>query len=102
MIEFLKCCRGDEDGKEYLVKYKELSYDECYWEFASDILAFQPEIEKFNKIQSRSSKLSSNKQKSTPQDGAKSTMKLKEFQHCERSPEFLSGGIGFCLMYFSN
>ncbi|XP_044472362.1 CHD3-type chromatin-remodeling factor PICKLE-like isoform X2 [Mangifera indica] len=87
-VDRILACRGDDDGKEYLVKYKELSYDECYWEFASDILAFQPEIEKFNKIQSRSS----NKQKNTPQDGAKSTMKLKEFQHCERSPEFLSGG----------
>ncbi|XP_044463556.1 CHD3-type chromatin-remodeling factor PICKLE-like isoform X3 [Mangifera indica] len=91
-VDRILACRGDEDGKEYLVKYKELSYDECYWEFESDISAFQPEIEKFNKIQARSSQLSSNKQKNTPQDGAESTKKLKEFQQYEHSPEFLSGG----------
>ncbi|KAJ0029973.1 hypothetical protein Pint_12488 [Pistacia integerrima] len=91
-VDRILACRGDDDGKEYLVKYKELSYDECYWEFESDISAFQPEIEKFNKIQSRSSKVSSNKQKNTPRDGAESMKKSKEFQHYEHSPEFLSGG----------
>jgi hypothetical protein len=63
---FVECCRGDDDEKEYLVKWEELSYDECYWEFSydecywefeSDISAFQPEIERFNKIQSRRNQL---------------------------------------------
>ncbi|XP_061964323.1 CHD3-type chromatin-remodeling factor PICKLE-like isoform X3 [Populus nigra] len=89
-VDRILACRGDEDEKEYLVKYKELPYDECYWEFESDVSAFQPEIEKFNKIQSRSHKPS--KQKSSLQDANDSKKKSKEFQQCDHSPEFLSGG----------
>ncbi|GMJ11122.1 CYTOKININ-HYPERSENSITIVE 2, hypersensitive to red and blue 2, GYMNOS [Hibiscus trionum] len=92
-VDRVLACRGDDDGeKEYLVKYKELSYDECYWEFESDISAFQPEIERFNKIQSRSRKSSGSKQKSSLQDAVESKKKSKEFQQYEHSPEFLSGG----------
>lgn len=99
MSLFLRCCRGEDDEKEYLVKYKELSYDECYWEYESDISAFQPEIERFIKIQSRSHRSSCNKQKSSPQDVTESTKKPKEFQQYEHSPEFLSGGMS--LISFS-
>lgn len=91
-VDRILACRGEDDEKEYLVKYKELSYDECYWEYESDISAFQPEIERFIKIQSRSHRLSCNKQKSSPQDVTESTKKPKEFQQYEHSPEFLSGG----------
>ncbi|CAK9161669.1 unnamed protein product [Ilex paraguariensis] len=84
--------RGDDDEKEYLVKWKELPYDECYWEFESDISSFQPEIERFNRIRSRYGKLSSSKQKSSLCDATESKKKHKEFQHYESSPEFLSGG----------
>ncbi|KAL5785967.1 hypothetical protein ACOSQ2_008359 [Xanthoceras sorbifolium] len=91
-IDRILACRGEDDEKEYLVKYKELSYDECYWEFESDISAFQPEIERFHKIQSKSHKLSSNKQKSSHQDATETTKKPREFQQYEHSPEFLSGG----------
>ncbi|XP_057959148.1 CHD3-type chromatin-remodeling factor PICKLE-like [Malania oleifera] len=91
-VDRILACRGDDDEKEYLVKWKELSYDECYWEFESDISAFQSEIEKFNRIQSRSRKLSSSKQKSTHRDGGDSKKKQKEFQQYEHSPDFLSGG----------
>ncbi|KAK8520284.1 hypothetical protein V6N13_031255 [Hibiscus sabdariffa] len=92
-VDRILACRGDDDGeKEYLVKYKELSYDECYWEFESDISAFQPEIERFNKIQSRSRNSSGSKQKSSLQDAVESKKKSKEFQQYEHSPEFLSGG----------
>lgn len=84
--------RGDDEQKEYLVKWKELPYDECSWEYESDISAFQPEIEKFNRIQSRSAKLSSSKQKSALRDAVDSKNKQKEFQQYENSPEFLSGG----------
>ncbi|TYI72123.1 hypothetical protein E1A91_D07G037500v1 [Gossypium mustelinum] len=89
-VDRILACRGDEDEKEYLVKYKELSYDECYWEFESDISAFQPEIEKFNKIRSRSRK--SARQKSSLRDAVESKKKSKEFQQYEQSPEFLTGG----------
>ena len=92
---FFKWCRGDDDEKEYLVKWKELPYDECYWEFESDISAFQPEIERFNRFRSRSSKLSSIKQKSSVKDDAELKKQQKEFQQYEHSPEFLSGGMVF-------
>ena len=92
--------RGNDDEREYLVKWKELAYDECYWEFESDISAFQPEIERFNKIQSRSRKLSSSKQKVTLRDISDSKKKQREFQQFEHSPEFLSGGILFSEMGF--
>ncbi|XVF35658.1 hypothetical protein REPUB_Repub18cG0165100 [Reevesia pubescens] len=91
-VDRILACRGDDDGKEYLVKYKELSYDECYWEFESDISAFQPEIERFNKIRSNSHKSSASKQKSSLRDAVESKKKSKEFQQYEHSPEFLSGG----------
>ncbi|KAL6345794.1 hypothetical protein AAG906_017546 [Vitis piasezkii] len=91
-VDRIIACRGNDDEREYLVKWKELSYDECYWEFESDISAFQPEIERFNKIQSRSRKLSSSKQKVTIRDISDSKRKQREFQQFEHSPEFLSGG----------
>ncbi|OAY53615.1 CHD3-type chromatin-remodeling factor PICKLE [Manihot esculenta] len=89
-VDRILACRGDENEKEYFVKYKELSYDECYWEFESDISAFQPEIERFNRIHSRSRKLS--KQKSSLRDATDSKKKSKEFQQYDHSPEFLTGG----------
>ncbi|XP_058203375.1 CHD3-type chromatin-remodeling factor PICKLE-like isoform X3 [Rhododendron vialii] len=88
----LACRGGDDDEKEYLVKWKELSYDECYWEFESDISSFQQEIERFYKIQSRRRKQSSSKQKSNTRDATESKKKQKEFQQFEHSPGFLSGG----------
>ncbi|KAK3036792.1 hypothetical protein RJ639_030484 [Escallonia herrerae] len=82
--------RGEDEEKEYFVKWKELPYDECYWEFESDISSFQPEIEKYNRIQSRSGKLA--KQKSSLRDPTELKKKQKDFQQYEKSPEFLTGG----------
>lgn len=90
-------CRGD-DEKQYLVKWKELPYDECYWEVEPDISTFQPEIERFHKIQSRSHKQLSGKQKSSLKDALEYKKKHKEFQQYEHSPDFLSGGTLFCLL----
>ncbi|GAB4854668.1 hypothetical protein Ancab_023251 [Ancistrocladus abbreviatus] len=92
-VDRILACRGEDDEKEYLVKWKELNYDECYWEFESDIAAFRPEIEKFNRIQSRRHRKSSSKQKSTAHDGVEIQKKHKEFQQYESSPEFLAGGM---------
>lgn len=92
-------CRGNDEEKEYFVKYKELSYDECYWEFESDISAFQPEIDKFHKIQSRSRKQSSNKNKSSHGDIGEVKKKQKEFQQYDCSPPFLSGGTEFFYIF---
>ncbi|XWS26170.1 hypothetical protein CRYUN_Cryun26dG0008000 [Craigia yunnanensis] len=91
-VDRILACRGDDDEKEYLVKYKELPYDECYWEFESDISAFQYEIERFNKIRSKSHKSSASKQKSSLRDPVESKKKSKEFQQYEHSPDFRSGG----------
>ncbi|XP_045804339.1 CHD3-type chromatin-remodeling factor PICKLE isoform X2 [Trifolium pratense] len=92
-VDRIIACRGDDDEKEYLVKWKELSYDECYWEYESDISAFQPEIERFNKFRSRSSKLAYIKQKSRVNDDSELKKQQKEFQQYEHSPKFLSGSL---------
>ncbi|KAK7377174.1 hypothetical protein VNO80_02594 [Phaseolus coccineus] len=91
MVDRIVACSGSDDKKEYLVKWKELPYDECYWELESDISAFQTEIERFNTFQSRSRKVSSSK-KSSIQDGSESNNLQKEFLQYENSPQFLSGG----------
>ncbi|XP_019447576.1 PREDICTED: CHD3-type chromatin-remodeling factor PICKLE-like isoform X1 [Lupinus angustifolius] len=89
-VDRILACRGNEE-KEYLVKWKELAYDECHWELESDISAFQLEIDRFKRFQSRSRKKSSTKQKSSDNDDAEFKQQ-KEFQQFEHSPEFLSGG----------
>ncbi|XP_030476827.2 CHD3-type chromatin-remodeling factor PICKLE isoform X2 [Syzygium oleosum] len=91
-VDRIIACRGIDDEKEYLVKWKELAYDECYWEFETDISAFQPEIEKFNQIQSRSRRSSYVKKKSSLRDSSDPRKKQKEFHQYEHSPEFLTGG----------
>lgn len=81
------------------MKWKELQYDECSWELESDISTFQPEIERFKRIQSRRRR-HSNKLKNIQRDATESHKKLKEFQQYEQSPEFLSGGISQCCFFF--
>jgi chromodomain-helicase-DNA-binding protein 4 len=92
-VDRIIACRGDDEEREYLVKWKELPYDECYWEYESDISAFQPEIERFNKFRSRSSKLAYIKQKSRVNDDSELKKQQKEFQQYEHSPKFLSGSL---------
>lgn len=100
---FFVSFRVGDDEKEYLVKWKELPYDECYWESESDIASFQQEIERFNRIKSRrKGSLFLAKQKSSARDVTESKKKQKEFQHYERSPEFLSGGMYFLLHIFGD
>ncbi|XP_045799661.1 CHD3-type chromatin-remodeling factor PICKLE-like [Trifolium pratense] len=91
-VDRIIACRGNDDEKEYLVKWKELSYDESNWELESDISMFQAEIERFNLFQSRSRKFSYSKQKRSVNNDAKLIKQKKEFQQYEHSPEFLSGG----------
>ncbi|TVU12298.1 hypothetical protein EJB05_45935 [Eragrostis curvula] len=66
--------------REYYVKWKELSYDECTWENESDISVFRAEIERFNEIQSRGK---------SSGDRGKATRDPRKFKE---SPKFLSGG----------
>ncbi|KAL8108884.1 CHD3-type chromatin-remodeling factor PICKLE isoform X1 [Apium graveolens] len=90
-VDRIIASRGTDYEKEYLVKWKELSYDECSWEFESDISSFQPEIEKFKKIRSRYGKEAFRKKK-IGREAAELKAKQKEFQQYEKSPEFLTGG----------
>ncbi|KAL0323654.1 UNVERIFIED_CONTAM: CHD3-type chromatin-remodeling factor PICKLE [Sesamum calycinum] len=90
-VDRVIACREVEEGKEYLIKWKELPYDECYWELEPSVASFHKEIEKFNRIQSRHDKVSV-KQKSNLRDAMESKKKQKEFQQYESSPDFLSGG----------
>jgi chromodomain-helicase-DNA-binding protein 4 len=46
-------CRFNGDITEYLVKWKELGYDEATWEVEEDVLAFQAEVDKFKEVMSR-------------------------------------------------
>ncbi|CAH2061075.1 unnamed protein product [Thlaspi arvense] len=72
----------EEDGEEqYLVKYKELPYDECYWESEADISTFQNEIQRFKDINSRTRRGKDVDHRRNP----------KDFQQFDHSPEFLKG-----------
>lgn len=77
----LSCRKNSSGEREYYVKWKELSYDECTWESESDISVFQPQIERYNEILSR-------RKKSTD----KSKSAKREMRHAEETPEFLTGG----------
>ncbi|CAK8569972.1 unnamed protein product [Lathyrus sativus] len=92
VVDRILACRANDNEKEYLVKWKELPYDECHWELESDISLFQAEIKRFNIFQSRTRKISYSKQKSRDNDDAELIKQHKEFQQYEQSPEFLSGG----------
>ena len=63
------------------MKFKELSYDECYWESESDISTFQNEIQRFKDINSgyRRDKYVGHE---------RSHEDLKQFDH---TPEFITG-----------
>lgn len=104
-------CRKIGDEREYFVKWRELPYDECSWEVKSDISTFQPQIERFNMIQSRGCKKLRSKNKnlnlkdSKPKENVLHPFEKKEFQHFEKkmefqqfekSPEFISGGLDGC------
>ncbi|URD94467.1 CHD3-type chromatin-remodeling factor [Musa troglodytarum] len=85
--------RKTDDEREFLVKWKDLSYDECTWEVETDISTFRPEIERYEMILSRRSKKFSNKSRNVIRDSKELKQKHKEFQHCDCSPEFLSGTL---------
>jgi chromodomain-helicase-DNA-binding protein 4 len=74
--------------KEYYVKWKELSYEECTWENESDISVFQPQIERYSEILSR-------RKKSTD----KSKSAIREMRHVDGTPKFLSGGMLLSMNY---
>ncbi|KAF7107219.1 hypothetical protein CFC21_107879 [Triticum aestivum] len=81
-VDRVLASRKNSSGeREYYVKWKELSYDECTWESESDISVFQPQIERYNEILSK-------RKKSTD----KSKNADRAMRHAEGTPEFLTGG----------
>ncbi|EFH45565.1 hypothetical protein ARALYDRAFT_328538 [Arabidopsis lyrata subsp. lyrata] len=82
-VDRIIACRGRGDFKEYLVKYKELSYEESYWESESLISKFQNEVQRFKDINSRSRR--------DKYVGYKRNQ--KEFKQFEHTPEFLTGTL---------
>lgn len=88
--------RGDE--REYFVKWKELPYDECSWEFESDISTFQPQIDRYNMIQSKTSKIFT-RHRISNRTTKELKLKQKEFQQYEHSPTFLSGGAFLSTLF---
>ncbi|XP_031482496.1 CHD3-type chromatin-remodeling factor PICKLE [Nymphaea colorata] len=91
-VDRILATRKGSGEREYLVKWKDLPYDECYWEVESDICAFKLQLERFNSINDRKLKSSFAKSKSSTRDGKDSKRKQSSFKQYEESPKFLTGG----------
>ncbi|CAM8889747.1 unnamed protein product [Rhodiola kirilowii] len=91
-VDRIIACRGTDEQKEYLVKWKELGYDECHWESESDLSGFKSEIERFHRFNSKSRKSLASKQKGSDPETGEPNKKQKEFQQYEHSPDFIHGG----------
>ncbi|XP_011622141.1 CHD3-type chromatin-remodeling factor PICKLE isoform X2 [Amborella trichopoda] len=89
-VDRIIATRKDSEKREYLVKWKELSYDECTWEVGSDISPFQSKIDRFYSLQSKADKKSKSKNSNRGTKEAK--RKQKDFQQFDKTPDFLSGG----------
>ncbi|KAG0608643.1 hypothetical protein M758_8G121700 [Ceratodon purpureus] len=81
--------RNDNGVREYLVKWKELGYDEATWEVKEDISTFQAEIDKYKEIMSRQS---AKKRKGPALDQRDSKRRKKDFKPFKKTPKFLVGG----------
>lgn len=83
-VERIVAVRTGENGSEYYVKWKGLTYDECTWELASDISPmFQDNIDQYLDRSSRS--WISDRKESNP--ATRSVMKRLEAQ-----PDYVVGG----------
>lgn len=83
--------RQTSDGKEYLVKWKELGYEDTSWEVEEDIATFQTQIDRFNKIKSRRAV---NPKKRKNQGNEKEVLKKrKDFKALDETPKYLTGGV---------
>eukprot|EP01018_Ginkgo_biloba_P007663 Gb_18673 [translate_table: standard] len=80
------------DLREYLVKWKELAYDECSWEVENDICAFRAQIERFNSIKAKGQVNTSRKRKGSSIDAKEAKRRRKDFQQYDQTPKFLAGG----------
>lgn len=85
-------CRHNGDITEYLVKWKELGYDEATWEVEEDVLAFQSEVDKFKEIMSRQGL---RKRKGSALDNKDLKRRRRDFKPFKKTPKFLVGGIHY-------
>lgn len=88
-------CRHNGDITEYLVKWKELGYDEATWEVEEDVLAFQAEIDKFKEIMSRQVL---KKRKGSALDSKDLKRRRKDFKPFKKTPKFLIGGMYYFII----
>ncbi|KAI5063399.1 hypothetical protein GOP47_0021946 [Adiantum capillus-veneris] len=94
-VEKVLDSRQTGEVKEYLVKWKELGYEDISWEVEEDIATFQAQIDRFNKIKSRravSSTINPKKRKG-PGNEKETSKKRKEFKAFEETPKCLTGGV---------
>ncbi|KAJ4197773.1 ATP-dependent DNA helicase Hrp3 [Fusarium falciforme] len=83
-VERVVATRNGEDGDEYLVKWKGLTYEECTWEAAADISdMFQDQIDQYLDRASRSWQ---SDRKETNPDTRSRMVKL------EKQPDYIVGG----------
>lgn len=81
--------RYNGDIIEYLVKWKELGYDESTWEVEEDVVPFQAEVEKFKAIMARPGL---KKRKGPVLDSKDVKRRRKDFKPHKKTPKFLVGG----------
>jgi chromodomain-helicase-DNA-binding protein 4 len=79
---------------EYLVKWKDLGYDEVTWEVEDDVAPFQTEITKFKSIMARTKK-----RKGSTLDNKELKRQRKDFKPFEDTPKFLVGGNNCSQMF---
>lgn len=91
------CFRHNGDITEYLVKWKELGYDEATWEVEEDVVAFQTEIDKFKEIMNRQAL---RKRKGSALDNKDPKRRRRDFKPFKKTPKFLVGGIHYVALLF--
>ena len=102
LTHFWSCLRRHNgDITEYLVKWKELGYDESTWEVEEDVAPFQAEVEKFKAIIARPGL---KKRKGPVLDSKDVKRRRKDFKPHKKTPKFLVGGtccLGPCYIVSS-
>lgn len=84
-------CRQTGNMREYLVKWKELGYEDVTWELEEDIAMFDCQIDRFNKLKAK--RASNPKKRKGLGNDREVQKKRKEFKAFEETPKCLVGGI---------
>ncbi|KAJ7124849.1 hypothetical protein O6H91_Y561900 [Diphasiastrum complanatum] len=85
--------RQTGDVREYLVKWKELGYEEATWEVEDDIETFKTQIDKYKAVNARGSTKGSLKRRATGFDGKEAKKRRKGFSAFGETPKFVKGGV---------